>query len=242
MNDNTKKQQMEAHLLKTKFPKEAAQVPRDDLTERESNILDKCINQEELTTAEFKILKKLLNKYREYVNKYEDVGEGIDKAAKIIKTEQDLLDILDNPENKKLRVNLPLNGETYELNFNVKPLTDSRAVQNLQLQLDLFSDFNEREKLIYSKGSNGQGMSREESLVYDKLVKRATDKAQASQDEMVNKLLSSQLTLEGSDAGIDTRLEFWKKFPFTVKMLVFMRVQDKLGLAEVDQEALFRVD
>ena len=59
---------------------------------------------------------------------------------------------------------------------------------------------------------------------------------------MVNKLLSNQLTLEGSDADIDTRLEFWKKFPFTVKMLVFMRVQDKLGLAEVDQEALFRTN
>lgn len=85
-------------------------------------------------------------------------------------------------------------------------------------------------------------MSREESLVYDRLVKRVTEKAQVSQDEMVNKLLSSQLILEGSDADIDTRYEFWKKFPFTTKMLIFMKVQDKLGLAEVDQEALFRVD
>ena len=239
---NDKKQRMEAVLLKTKFPEEAKQVPREDLTERESEILDKCIAQEDLTTVEIKILKRVLNKYRDYIDEYKDVSEGVDQAAKIIKTEQDLLDILDNPENKKLRVNLPFNGETYELNFNVAPLTDSRAVQNLQLQIDLFSDFNEKEKLIYNKGSTGQGMSREESLVYDKLVRRVTEKAQVSQDEMVNKLLSSQLTLEGSDADIDTRLEFWKKFPFTVKMLVFMRVQDKLGLAEVDQEALFRFD
>ena len=237
-----KKQRMEAVLLKSKFPKEAAQVPRDDLTKRESEILDKCIAQEELTTVEIKILKRVLNQYRNYIDQYEDVADGVDKAAKIIKTEQDLLNILDNPENKKLRVNLPFGGETYELNFNVAPLTDSRAVQNLQLQIDLFSDLSEKEKMIYSKGSTGKGMNREEQLVYEKLVKRVTEKAQVSQDEMVNKLLSSQLTLEGSDADIDTRLEFWKKFPFTVKMLTFMRVQDILGLSEVDQEALFRTD
>ena len=40
-----KKQRMEAVLLKSKFPKEAAQVPRDDLTKRESEILEKVISQ-----------------------------------------------------------------------------------------------------------------------------------------------------------------------------------------------------
>ena len=55
---------------------------------------------------------------------------------------------------------------------------------------------------------------------------------------MVNKLLSSQLILEGSDADIDTRYEFWKKFPFTTKMLIFMKVQDKLDRYHLVMDAL----
>lgn len=236
---NDKKAMMEKHLLKTKFPKEAAQVPRDDLTEKENDILDKCINQEELTTVEIKILKKVLNKYREYIKIYEDIGEGIESAVNLIRTEQDLLDILDNQSNHTLKVNLPYQGKTYNMTFVIEPLNDSRAVSNLQLQLDLFADFNEREKLIYSKGSNGQGLSREEKLVYDKLVKQVTENAQSSQDIMVNKLLSSQLHIDGSTATIEERQRFWEKFPFTPKMMIFMKVQDKLGLSEISQEELF---
>lgn len=232
---------MEQHLLKTKFPHEAEQVPRDDLTVREKKILDKCINHEELSDGEFKTLKKILGKYREFIDKYEDTGEGIEKSVQLIRTEQDLLNILDDPSFHELKVNLPLNGATYELDFTIEPLTDSRAVANLQLQLDLFSDFNDRESMIYNKGSTGKGLSREEQLVYDKLVRRVNEKAQMGQDEMVNKLLSSQLRLKGSDADEDERYLFWKKFPFTPKMLIFMQVQDKLGLSEVKQEELFPV-
>ena len=56
---------------------------------------------------------------------------------------------------------------------------------------------------------------------------------------MVNKLLSSQLHIDGSTATIEERQRFWEKFPFTPKMMIFMKVQDKLGLSEISQEELF---
>ena len=231
-NSNTSKIIKKASLLREKSDYEDFYCA----TKQEAK---ECINQEELTTVEIKILKKVLNKYREYIKIYEDIGEGIESAVNLIRTEQDLLDILDNQSNHTLKVNLPYQGKTYNMTFVIEPLNDSRAVSNLQLQLDLFADFNEREKLIYSKGSNGQGLSREEKLVYDKLVKQVTENAQSSQDIMVNKLLSSQLHIDGSTATIEERQRFWEKFPFTPKMMIFMKVQDKLGLSEISQEELF---
>lgn len=239
MEDKNLAKNLELKLLKTKYPQEAAAIPREGLTSNECLVLDKCIKKEDLTDGEFALLKKVLVKYRNIVKETEGIEDNYDNAVEFIATEQEFLKVLDN-QTETLTVNVPMGGKEYRMTFVVEPLTDSRAVQNLQMQLSLFDDFNDREKEIYAKSSKGN-LTREEQIVYDNLNKRIADKTAAKQGEMVDTLLASQLHLEGSNAQYDERLVFWQKFPFTSKMLIFMRVQEHLGLDEVNQERFFQV-
>ena len=55
----------------------------------------------------------------------------------------------------------------------------------------------------------------------------------------VDNFLANQLKIKDSDASLEKRKEFWIKFPFNAKFTVFMTVQKRLGLTEVDNQTLF---
>ena len=232
---------MEKHLLKTQFPLECEEIPLEDLNYEEKLVVIKCMDYQDLTDDEFKLLKKTLQRYRPAIQKHRPIEtiESIEKTVELINTEQELLDILDSPEMKTLRVHLPLNGKTYEFNFEILPLDNSAAVKGVGAQLELFKDFNEKEKQIYTKAQANKTLSREEEVIMERLNKKLKEKANENQEEMIITLLANQLKLPNSSSDLEERKHFWEKFPFNAKVSIFMRLEEKLGVTEYSNEKLF---
>lgn len=236
-----KAKEAEKQLLKTTFPYECEQLPLSELTQFEQEIVNKCIHYEDLTDEEFITLKKILDKYRESIYEYkpDETVENAEKIINIINSEQELLDILDDPSRRKLLIHLPIDNKIYALEFEVLPLTDSRAVKAIELHLDLFADYSQREKQIIEKANKGQVLSPEENQILEKISKEIEEKADSKKEEIMITLLAHQLRLPNSNDNLEKRIEFWEKFPFNVKVLIFERVQGKLGLTEYDNKQLF---
>lgn len=246
LGENRRKPNVEAlekQLLKTTFPLECESIPLEALSEKEQKIVQKCINHEDINDNEFTILKKVLQQYRPLIQKYKpkETVEQVEETKNLIKTEQDLLDILDKPERRILHVNLPLDDKVYELDFELLPLEDSRVVQSLETQVDLFKDYSEHDKLVYAKAQSGQVISKEEKAIVDKINREINEKAGEHYSEIVDGLLTSQLRLPDSSMDEDKRREFWSKFPFNPKFAIYMKVQDRLGLTETNTESLFQI-
>ena len=234
-------QALEKDLYKTTFRKEAEQIPLERLPSDEQLVLLKCINGEEPTEEEFAKLKEILVRYREYIQKYQPTKtiENAEQVVQIIKTEQELLDILDNPKRRRLLVHLPVDGNIYEMDFEIKQLEDSSAIRSLQVHLDLFKDYTDEETILYSKAQQGQRLTREEQHIVDRINDELNEKANEQQDEIILTFLANQLRLPESTDDYEKRKEFWRKFPFNAKYSVWVQVQDRLGLTEEDNKKLF---
>jgi hypothetical protein len=237
-NIDTKK--VEKQLLKTQFPKECEQIPLDALEEEEKNVVNKCLNHEEFNDEEFKLLKKTLVKYRKYIEKY-DVEETIDateKAKELILTEKDWLDLVDNTHNI-LKVNVPYNGNWYEMEFEVLPLIDSRVVSALQTHINVFKDYSQKELTLFQQAEKGKTLTPEEQAIVNKMMKEINERAGEDRIKSMNEFLAAQLKLPNSTENLETRKEFWSKFPFVTKSAIMLKVEDRLGLSEISNEQLF---
>ena len=234
--------ELERELLNTQFPMECETLPLAELDEYEQKIVKKCINKEYLENQEFKDLKALLQRYRKPMAemKPQKTIENAENVIKIIKSEKELLDILDSPDRKYLLVHVPIDDQIYEMEFEVLPLEDSRAIASIQLQLDLFNDYQPKEIEIYSKYTNDKNsITREEKIIAERINKEIIAKANDRQSEEIVTLLSHQLRLPNSSQEIKDREEFWRKFPFNAKVSIFMQVQKRLGLTEQNNKDLF---
>ena len=238
LNIDTEK--VEKQLLKTQFPKECEQIPIEALEEEEKEVVTKCLNHEEFTDEEFKLLKKTLVKYRKYIDKYdvEETIESAEKTKKLILTEKDWLDIVDNTHNI-LTVNVPFNNEWYTMEFEVLPLVDSRVVSALQTHINVFKDYNQKELTLFKQAEQGKEMTAEEQAIVDKMMREINEKAGEDRIKSMNEFLAAQLKLPNSTENIDTRKEFWAKFPFVTKSAIMLKVEDRLGLSEISNEQLF---
>lgn len=233
--------QIEKELLKTRYPLECESIPMESLNEEEQRVVQACINGDDFNDDDFNLLKQTLQKYRSIIHECqpEETIQDIEKTIKIIKTEKDLLDLLDAPERRKLLVHLPIGDQTVSMDFDVKPLDDSRVVESLQAQLDLFRDFTQSEKETYTKAQAGQSLTREEAAVVKNMESRIEDMVTEHNEEICNKLLANQLRLSESSQTYNDRLYFWKRFPYTAKFSIFTKVQYMLGLTEQNNEELF---
>ena len=239
---------LEKSLLTTIWVKEAEQilkfVPEDDLTKNQVKILKKCVNKEEFTEKQFTDLKAVLNKYRNLLKELnpEEAFESVENAVQLIQAEQDFLDLMDEQEEKYLTVRIPTpKGQVLEFEFEVLPITDSRVVESLELQVDLFRDFTLQETATYATASQKTPKERtpEEEQILSKMNKMLSEKLGRQRLRTVDNFLANQLKIKGSDATVEKRLEFWERFPFNAKFTVFMAVERRLGLTEVDNEKLF---
>lgn len=232
---------LERDLYKTTFRKEAEQIPIERLPPDEQLVLLKCRQGEEPTEEEFRKLKEILARYREHLQHYkpQETIENAEKVIRIIKTEQELLDILDNPKRRRLLVHLPVDGQIYEMDFEIKQLEDSSAIRSLQVHLDLFKDYTDEEAVLYAKAQQGQRLTREEQHIVDRINEELNEKANEQQDEIILTFLANQLRLPESTDDYEKRKEFWRKFPFNAKFSVWSQVQDRLGLTEEANEQLF---
>jgi hypothetical protein len=236
-----KAKKMEQHLLRTQFPMECQELPFEDLTSEEQNVVKKCIDHEDLTSDEFTLLKKTLQRYREAINtiKPSESLEVFEQTEDMILTEKDWLDIVDNKANRTLRVNVPFNEKWYPMEFEILPLDDSRVVSTLQTHIDLFKDYSQEEVTIWSKAQQGEPITREEQQLINKMNKEIEQKSSEDRISSMNNFLASQLRLPESTSDKETRLEFWAKFPFITKAAIMQKVEDKLGLTDQSNEKLF---
>lgn len=233
---------IERSLLKDKFPEEAEQIIGvDGLSDYETKLLNKCIHHNPIDDDEFKDLKRLLNDYRPYISKYKpkETLEAVDKTKRIIQTEQDFLDMVDNTHNE-LHINIPFQGELYPVDLEILPLEDSRMIRQLSQHVDLFKGLEPDEILLFNDAQQGKELDEKERAIVDKITREIEERASENRMEQIDDLLASQTKLKCSDADYDTRLKFWKKFNFQAKFAIYFKVEDILGLNEDITNRLFR--
>ena len=242
MNPDEKAAMVEKELLKTQFPLECEELPLESLTQEERIVVIKCMDHMALTDDEFVLLKATLEKYREYITKYRptETVEAMENTVQIINTEQEFLDILNDESNKMLRVHLTYQGQVYEFNFEILPVDDSRIVDYMEMNIDLFKDYSNEEKQLFTKAQeNKEELSSEEQAIVEKMTKEINAMAGQEKAKLIDGFLASQLRLPKSSQNYNDRLIFWKKFPFLEKWAVVGKVEDRLGLTETANEKLF---
>ncbi|WP_458455202.1 hypothetical protein [Methanobrevibacter sp.] len=234
---------LEKKLLKTTWVDEAEliqkYVPSEDLTKNQQKLLQKCINKEEFTDKQFSDLKILLNKYRALLQKLrpDDTIQNVEDAVQLIQTEADFIEMMSAERNLLVHINTRQGKKGFE--FTVLPINDSRIIDSLDMQIDLFRDFSVEEQMIYSKSTMGQELTPEEQRIYNRMNQEIIEKQSTERIKTINSFLANQLIIKGSDATVEQRERFWELFPFNSKIGVFIRVQDMLGLSETKNSELF---
>ena len=237
---------LERNLLKTTWVKEAELiqkfVPVEDLTKSQQKILQKCVDKEDFTDKQLADLKLILNKYRKILQEInpQKTVDTVEDAVQMIQTEADFISLMTADEQKKLLVNITTyDGRKLGFDFIVQPISDSRIIETLEMQVDLFRDYSTQEQLIYSKASNGQVLTYDEQAIYNRMNEEILKKQSTERISTMNTFLANQLILENSNSTLEERMRFWDLFPFTSKVGVFIRVQDMLGLSETKNAELF---
>ena len=124
---------LERNLLKTSWVKESEliqkYVPEEDLTKAQQKLLQKCIDKEEFTDKQLADLKLILVKYRKILQKInpQDTVDNVEKSVKMIKTEADFINLMNNDEQKRLLVNIKTYNGVVGFDFIVLPISDSRG-------------------------------------------------------------------------------------------------------------------
>lgn len=241
MNQDEKAAMIEQELLKTQFPLECEEIPLESLTKEERIVVIKCMDHMELTDEEFTLLKATLEKYRGAITKYRptETIEAMENTVQIINTEKEFLDILDDEKNKVLRVHLTYQGQIYGFNFEILPVDDSRIVDYMEMNIDLFKDYSQEEQAIFNKAQEQKELTPEEKVIVEKMTKDLNALAGQEKAKLVDGFLASQLRLPESSQDYNERLLFWKKFPFLEKWAVVAKVEERLGLTETANEKLF---
>ena len=241
MNEDEKAAKLERHLLKTQFPLECEEIPLDSLSHEEQVVVIKCMDHVDLTDDEFTLLKKTLQRFRKAINEYRpsETVEAFEKTQQMIQTEQDWLDIVNNKANRILKVNVPYNGEWYNMEFEILPLDDSRVVSTLQTHIDLFKDYSQEELTIWTNAQQGLMISPEEAEIVKRMNNEIEEKNSEDRITSMNNFLAAQLRLPNSTSDMDKRLEFWEKFPFVTKAAIMGKVEERLGLTDQSSEKLF---
>ena len=178
---------IERSLLKDKFPEEAEQIIGvDGLSDYETKLLNKCIHHNPIDDDEFKDLKRLLNDYRPYISKYKpkETLEAVDKTKRIIQTEQDFLDMVDNTHNE-LHINIPFQGELYPVDLEILPLEDSRMIRQLSQHVDLFKGLEPDEILLFNDAQQGKELDEKERAIVDKITREIAERPSENRMEQI---------------------------------------------------------
>ena len=241
MNQDEKAAMVEQELLKTQFPLECEEIPLESLNKDERIVVIKCMDRLPLTDDEFTLLKATLERFRGPITKYRptETVEAMENTVKIITTEKEFLDILNNENNKRLRVHLTYQGQVYEFNFEILPVDNSRIADYMEMNINLFKDYSEQEKQLFNKAQEQEELTPEEQIIVEKMTKDINAIAGEEKAKIIDGFLASQLRLPESSQEYNDRLLFWKKFPFMEKWAVVGKVEERLGLTETANEKLF---
>lgn len=234
---------IEEFWVKHTLPKEVETLPYDVLTTEEQRIIDKVRNGEELSQEEIDLIKQTRKEYEEPLKKYDanNIIESNKMLEKSIATEQDLLDFVYGEYDMTIKMNLPFKDGTKLFTFTVKPLDDSRAVDFLEQHIDIFRDLSDEERKIYDKNTNGETLNPVEEKVLKHINEQISENQSKSQMENITKILSYQLE-EPKSLSFEEKKQFWNNFPFLMRVQLYSKVMEKLGLTQSFNDELFPVE
>lgn len=235
---------IDKHMLKTRFPLECERLPWEYLEENEKILAEKCINHEELTSEELADLKLLLNNYRPFLKKYDikQAEENIETTDNIIRTQSQLLELLHDEKRYRIDMNYWMNGKKYLLKFKVKPFTDKQYLEGIGSQLGIFRDLNKNEKILINKANNNEPLSPEEEKMHQSIIDKINEKLEddESQMELMNKFLADRLDfIDDEKLSFEEKLEFWETIELTYRVSLFNRVKGILQFNDTFEEELF---
>ena len=239
MDDKTKQ-----FLWDTKYPRECKKLPYEYLEEDEKELVDKCVNKEELTEEEQKNILSLLKDYRSLFNEYdvEKIEKNIETSEKIVKTQSELLQLIHDKERYRIDMNYWINGEKYLLQMRIKPYTDKQYLEAQENQFGIFDDLNIEERKLVSKAQNKQVMSPEEKNMYEHVMDKLNKKLEDNEFliEMVNEFLADRIEFVGDEETIfDENVAFWQEVDLGTRISLFHEVRERLKLGETFREELF---
>lgn len=227
-----------------KYKRVFESVPLQKLSKNEKRLVKQVLNDNNsFTEKEWGILEGVITRYGEAVEKVDSTTliENQEKVIQTIQTEHDLLDLLEQEEaGQYLTVDLPFRDGKHRVTFEVLPISDSRALTTLESHASLFNDFTVEEKNLFNKGQQ-ETLNEAEQEVYEQLMERLNNNALANSEEMIIELLSHQLKIKDTKLNVETNRKIWSLMKFNVKMAVFLRVEEMLGLNDFDTEELFPV-
>lgn len=234
---------IEEFWVKHTLPKEVETLPYDVLTSEEQRIIDKVRNGEELSQEEIDLIKQTRKEYEEPLKKYDanNIIESNKMLERSIATEQDLLDFVYGEYDMTIKMNLPFKDGTKLFTFTVKPLDDSRAVDFLEQHIDIFRDLSDEERKIYDKNTNGEALNPVEEKVLKHINEQISENQSKSQMENITKILSYQLE-EPKSLSFEEKKQFWNNFPFLMRVQLYSKVMEKLGLTQSFNDELFPVE
>lgn len=221
-------------------------IPLKKLSKREKRLVRDCLDgKKDFTEDELEVLAGVVKRYGEIVEESEitELLENQQKVIDTINTEKELLDLLEKEQgHQELTVDLPFNTGKKRVTFEVLPINDSRALTTLESHASLFDDFTVEEKNFFNKAQNNPEKLTEDELdVYNHLLERLNNNALNNSEEMIIELLSHQLKIKGQALNVEMNRRIWDMMKFNVKMAVFIRVEDMLGLKDFDTSELFPV-
>ena len=92
----------------------------------------------------------------------------------MMETEKDFINMMMSDEQMKLLVHVKTINGVKGFDFIVHPINDSRVIETLEMQIDLFRDYSVEEQLIYSKASVGnEDLTEDELRIYNKMIKNS---------------------------------------------------------------------
>lgn len=236
--------EMDKRLLQTRYPLECEKLPIETLDPKEQIIVNKCINHDELTFNEFQVLRQVLQDYRQYFNKYdkEESMKIVEDNIRIIKSEKELLKLIDEQENYRIKMRYRVGGETLILSLRVNPLSDSQAIAEMETHAKLFREMDIQERILLDKSNRDVLLSPEEEKMIQSLNKKIEEKTYNGEKVVQgwNEFLARQVVFEEADnMTYNERLKFWEKIKPTYKLSLYNKVRDILNITEITDEDLF---
>lgn len=239
------KQIIDKHQLQSNFIEECRRLPYEYLEDYEKDLVDKCLREEISSQNEITALKEMLGRYRPFLKKYDsvEIEQNLDQNLKIIKTSDELLRLLNDPNRFRIDMNYTVGDETVLLQLKIRQLPDSDYISLLDTQTRVFRDLNDTEKKVFAKASvNPKSLSPEEvkmqKHIQDKINERAVDYESNAQD--ITEILARIVDfVDDPDKTYTEKLYFWQQIDLPARLLLFNRIKNKLNISDKTEEELF---
>lgn len=233
---------VEDRLLDTRGLEEAKQIPLDMVEPEEALILSEYINGT-LPHTQREELKKILQRYRPAIQKYQPVEtiKNVKENIELIEDEKAFLELVDTyDEVETITMYYPIGGVERKMVLDVFPITDSQAILSIQDNLSIFKDLTDKEKEVYNKNQSGTTLTREEEIIITSINKKIEQATKQNELEIVCEFLAMQTKFHGKNSTYEEMLNVYQHMKPAYLALLFQKVQSMQNLDSLDIERVFR--